>query len=160
MCRLSFILGSFRVPDHHVSISSRDDPAFPGVEVVDLGCIWACDCDKTIFIYFTSNLEITTERKFTMFAKSQKQLKTRLGENKTNAYHSFLPDHAHAVLNTRKAVRNLCEIVLAHSFLFDGERTVVWRHNVQTVTAETASSPINFCISGKDWHEVLLHAPI
>lgn len=62
-----FILGSLRVPDHHISICPRDDPAFPGVKVVDLGCIWACDGNKAILIHFTSNLWIITSMNSTMF---------------------------------------------------------------------------------------------
>lgn len=62
-----FILGSLWVPDHDISICSWDDPAFPGVEVVDLGSIWACDGNKAILIHFTSNLWIMTSTKMNMF---------------------------------------------------------------------------------------------
>lgn len=56
-------------------------------------------------------------------------------EQKSYTYHSFLPDDAHAILNTRKPVGDLCEIILAHGSLFDGEWTVVGPHNIQSVTA-------------------------
>lgn len=57
----SFILGSLGVPDHYISICSCDDPPFPRVEVVDLGCVWACDCYKAILIHLTSDLWILTK---------------------------------------------------------------------------------------------------
>lgn len=34
---------------------------------------------------------------------------------------------------------DLCEIILAHGSLFDGEWTVVGRHNIQSVTAAKQS---------------------
>lgn len=52
----SFVLGSLGVPDHHISICSRDDPPFPGVEVVDLGCVRARDRHEAILVYLSSNL--------------------------------------------------------------------------------------------------------
>lgn len=55
-------------------------------------------------------------------------------EQKSYTYHSFLPDDAHAILNARNPMRDLCEIILAHGFLFNGERTVVGPHNIQSVT--------------------------
>lgn len=54
---------------------------------------------------------------------------------KDYTYHSFLPDDAHAVLNTRQPVWDLCEVILAHGLLLDGERTVVRRHHVQSIAA-------------------------
>lgn len=55
-----FILGSLGVPDHHISICSRDDPPFPGVEVVDLGRVRARDRHEAILVYLSSNLRQTT----------------------------------------------------------------------------------------------------
>lgn len=55
----SFILGSLWVPDHDVCISSWDDPAFPGVEVVDLGCVGAGHRHKAILIHLPSDLQTT-----------------------------------------------------------------------------------------------------
>ncbi len=60
-------------------------------------------------------------------------------KQRSYTYHSFLPDDAHAILNARKPVGNLCEIILAHGSLFDGERTVVRRHDVQSVAAAEKS---------------------
>lgn len=51
-------------------------------------------------------------------------------EQKSHTYHPPLPDDAHTVLNAWKAVRDLCEIILAHGPLFDCERTVIGRQDV------------------------------
>lgn len=50
---------------------------------------------------------------------------TGSGTGTIEPYHSSLPDDAHAVLDAREPVGDLGEVVFAHSFLFDGERTVV-----------------------------------
>jgi len=55
-------------------------------------------------------------------------------EQESNTYHSLLPDDAHAILNARKPVGDLCEIILAHGFLVDGKWAVVRCHHVQSVT--------------------------
>lgn len=55
---------------------------------------------------------------------------TATQEQKSHTYHPFLPDDAHTVLNARKPMRDLCEIILAHGFLFDGEWTMVRPHNI------------------------------
>lgn len=47
---------------------------------------------------------------------------------------------------------DLCEIILAHGSLFDGEWTVVGRHNIQSVTVAEQSETeghIHYCSSGK-----------
>ena len=45
---------------------------------------------------------------------------------------------------------DLCEVVLAHGSLFDGERTVIGRHDVQSVTANGARGGVLI-------HDIMLH---
>lgn len=56
-------------------------------------------------------------------------------EQRGLTYHSFLPYDTHAVLDAGEPVGDLCEIILSHGSLLDGERTVVRRHNIERVAA-------------------------
>lgn len=52
-----FILGALGIPDHQVGVGSRDDPAFSGIKVVDLGRVGAGDGDEAILVELSSDLE-------------------------------------------------------------------------------------------------------
>lgn len=58
---------------------------------------------------------------------------------------------------------DLCEIILAHGSLFDGEWTVVGPHNIQSVTAAEQSETkghIYYCSGGrnrKHSHHITFH---
>lgn len=100
------------------------------------------------FILFLKFRLITTKTKqmFYLWKFSRR-------EQRSYTYHSFLPDDAHAILNTRKPVGDLCEIILPHGSLFDGEWTVVRAHNVQSVTAAKQSEikgHIYYCSGGRN----------
>lgn len=87
---------------------------------------------KSAFYYFLNLITTTAKQICGSFLGSGR-------EQKSYTYHSFLPDDAHAILNAREPVGDLCEIVLAHGSLFDGEWTVVGRHDIQSVTVAEQS---------------------